>query len=141
VQVKCPLCGCLIEVTEGEGGLVCPGCGELLGYAASGGAFTVYTLPEDEDSYEFVAREWEKAVDAGEYERAERLRREMDRMMGETSEEEEVEVVEGEEEGEETDEVLSKGDYGETGEDEEDFGEDEDFGDEEDEELGEEEES
>lgn len=140
MQVKCPLCGCSIEVAEGEGGLVCPGCGELLGYAAAGSAFTVYTLPEDEDSYEFVAREWEKAVDAGEYERAERLRREMDRMMGETSEEEEVEVVEGEEEGEETDEVLSKGDYGETGEGfEKEAGEsgedDEDFGDEEEEEF------
>ena len=125
MQAKCPLCGCSIEVAEGEGGLVCPGCGELLGYMAGGGAFTVYTLPEDEDSYEFVAREWEKAVDAGEYERAERLRREMDRMMGETSEEEEIEIVEDEEEG--LEEVLVKGGH------EEDFGEDEGFGDEEEE--------
>jgi len=123
MQAKCPLCGCSIEVAEGEGGLVCPGCGELLGYAAADGAFTVYTLPEDENSYEFVAREWEKAVDAGEYERAERLRREMDRMMGETSEEEEIEIVEDEEEG--LEEVLIKGGH------EEDFGEEEDFGDEE----------
>lgn len=129
------MCNCSIEIADGEGELVCPGCGEILGYRAARGAFTAYSLPEDEDSYEFVAREWEKAVDAGEYERAERLRREMERMVGETSKEEEIEAWEGEE-GEEMDEVLSKDDYGESGEeedfwDEEDDEFDEDFEDEE----------
>lgn len=126
MRIRCPVCNCPIEVSEGEGDVVCPGCGEILEYAAGGGAFIAYTLPEDdEDSYEFLAREYDKAVDEGDYARAESLRREMERMMGETSEEE-VEAIE------ETEEVLSKGGYGEDWDDLEE--DDEDFWDDEEEE-------
>ncbi len=109
---------------------------------ASGGAFSIRTFAEEPDSYESLASEWERAVDAGEYERAERLRREMERMMGDTSEEEEIEVFEDGEEGME--ELLVKREYDE---DDEEFGEwddDEDLAEEEyddfDEDFGEEEE-
>jgi len=130
LRIRCPVCNCPIEVSEDEASVICPCCGEVLGYSAGG----TFTPPEDEDSYEFLAREYDKAVEEGDYARAESLRREMERMMGETSEEE----VEAIEDIEDTEEVFIKYDYGES---EEDFEEedDEDFWDEEEEGFDEEE--
>ncbi|MEO0249841.1 MAG: hypothetical protein ABIN58_09985, partial [candidate division WOR-3 bacterium] len=126
MKARCPSCNCLLEIVKGSGEIICPGCGEVLAFAATGKSLIIRTLGGDEDPYYSVAREWEKAIEEGDYERAERLRREMERMMGETSEEEELEVVEDEEEG--LEELTIKRGYDE---DEEDFGEqeweDEDF--------------
>jgi uncharacterized Zn finger protein (UPF0148 family) len=134
LRIRCPVCNCPIEVSEDEASVICPCCGEVLGYSA-GGAFTP---PEDEDSYEFLAREYDRAVEEGDYARAESLRREMERMMGETSEEE-VEAIEDTEDLDETEEVFIKYGYGESEEDFEEEDDEEDFWEEEEEGFDEEE--
>jgi len=120
MTIRCPMCRASVEVDEGVGEVICPGCGETLEYIV-----TVELVSVRAASYEAqseLAREWERAVDEGDYGRAEILRRRMEQEMGESAEEEEI-PEQGEDNEEEGDLLEPDGDY----EDEEDSEPDDDY--------------